>query len=201
MLRKQKWAILGGLILLALCLILPGVAVMASSGSTVGATGTIPLIIFNVQVTNITTTSATISWNTNNPSGSSVTSQVSYGITTSYGSSVTNTSTGLHNVNISSLSPGTIYDYQIQSTIPSIPTATYAGSFTTASLPLHPQPSPTNIILVSIPNPSDVGQTVNFGVAVVATKLNGIPTGTVTYLRWENSDWDQYSRYIGFNFI
>ena len=181
MLRKQKWAILGGLILLALCLILPGVAVMASSGSTVGATGTIPLIIFNVQVTNITTTSATISWNTNNPSGSSVTSQVSYGITTSYGSSVTNTSTGLHNVNISSLSPGTIYDYQIQSTIPSIPTATYAGSFTTASLPLHPQPSPTNIILVSIPNPSDVGQTVNFGVAVVATKLNGIPTGTVTY--------------------
>jgi hypothetical protein len=46
---------------------------------------------------------------------------------------------------------------------------------------LRPQPSPTNIILVSIPNPSDVGQTVNFGVAVVATKLNGIPTGTVTY--------------------
>ena len=53
--------------------------------------------------------------------------------------------------------------------------------FTTASLPLNPIPSLTNIILVSIPNPSDFGQTVDFGVAVIATKLNGIPTGTVTY--------------------
>jgi hypothetical protein len=174
MIRKQKWMLLVGLILLAVCMTIPGISVMASNSATVS--GMIPLIISNVAVSNITTTSATISWNTNNPAGSSVTSQVSYGIT-----NVSDTSSGLHSVNLSSLSPGTIYDYQILSTIPSIPTASYTGSFTTVSLPLHPQPSPTNIVLVSIPNPSDVGQTVDFGVAVIATKLNGIPTGTVTY--------------------
>jgi len=117
------------------------------------------------------TTSATISWNTNNPSSSSVTSQVSYGTTTGYGSSVSDTSLGLHSVNLSSLSAGTKYYYQIQSSISGIPTATYSNYFTTASLPLNPIPSLTNVILVSIPNPSDVGQTVGFGVAVIATKL------------------------------
>jgi len=178
MLRKQKWAILGGLILLVLCMIVPGVSVLAAS-TTIG--GTVPLNISNVQVTNIKTTSDTISWNTNNPTGSSVTSQVSYGIDTTYGSSVPDTSSGLHSVNLSSLLPGTKYYYQIQSTISGIPPATYVNSFTTASLPLNPIPSLTNIILVSIPNPSDFGQTVDFGVAVIATKLNGIPTGTVTY--------------------
>jgi hypothetical protein len=177
MLRKQKWAILGGLILLALCMIIPGVSVLAAS-TTLG--GTVPLNISNVQVTNNKTTS-TISWNTNNPSSSPVTSQVSYGTTSSYGSSVPDISTGLHSVNLISLLPGTKYYYQIQSTINSIPTATYVNSFTTASLPLNPMPSLTNVILVSIPNPSDFGQTVDFGVAVIATKLNGIPTGTVTY--------------------
>jgi len=182
---------LGGLVMLALCMLIPGAMVMASTGTST-VSGTIPLLISNVQVTNITTTSATISWNTNNPAGSSVTSQVSYGTTTSYGNSVSDTSTGLHSVDLINLSPGTKYYYQIQSTA-TIGGTAFSGnyaqtpvtpsqvSFTTASLPLHPQPSPTNIILVSIPNPSDVGQTVDFGVAVVATKLNGIPTGTVTY--------------------
>jgi Bacterial Ig-like domain (group 3)/Purple acid Phosphatase, N-terminal domain len=179
MLRKQKWAILGGVILLALCMIVPGVSVLAAS-TTVG--GTVPLNISNAQVTNIKTTTATISWNTNNPSSSSVTSQVSYGTDTTYSiGSVPDTSSGLHSVNLSSLLPGTKYYYQIQSTISGIPTATYVNSFTTASLPLNPIPSLTNVILVSIPNPSDFGQTVDFGVAVFATKLNGIPTGTVTY--------------------
>ena len=179
MLRKKKWLILVGLILLAICMIIPGVAVFASSGTT-GLSGTVPLNIYNVQVTNIKTTSATISWNTNNPAGSSVTSQVAYGIDTSYGSNVGDTSTGVHSVNLSSLLPGTKYYYQIQSTISGIPTATYVNSFTTASLPLNPIPSLTNVILVSIPNPSDFGQTVLFGVEVVPSTGSGIPTGTVT---------------------
>jgi hypothetical protein len=179
MLRKQKWVVLGGLILLVICMVIPGVVVLAA-GST-NLSGVVPLNIYNVQVTNNKTTSATISWNTNNPSSSSVTSQVSYGTTTGYGSSVSDTSLGLHSVNLSSLSAGTKYYYQIQSSISGIPTATYSNYFTTASLPLNPIPSLTNVILVSIPNPSDVGQTVGFGVAVIATKLNGVPTGTVTY--------------------
>jgi hypothetical protein len=191
MLRKQKWALLGGLILLAICLIIQGVAVMANEVVTVS--GTMPLMISNVQVTNITINSATISWDTNSPGSTTVNSRVSYGITTSYGMSVTDSSSGVHHsVYITGLSAGTTYYYQIQSTDvigSNTFSATYAQapvtssqvSFTTASLPLHPQPSPTSVILVSIPNPSDIGQTINFGVAVVATKLNGIPTGTVTY--------------------
>jgi Bacterial Ig-like domain (group 3) len=38
------------------------------------------------------------------------------------------------------------------------------------------------VILVSFPNPSDFGQTVLFGVGVVPTIGNGIPTGTVTLM-------------------
>ena len=114
--------------------------------------------------------------------GSSVSSQVSYGITTGYGKSVSDNSSGLHSVNISGLASGTIYDYQIQSTISGIPPALYTGSFTTSALPLLPPPSPTKVILISLPNPSDVGQSVFFGVSVIATKLNGIPTGTVTLM-------------------
>ena len=71
MLKKQKWMLLGGLILLAICMILPGVFVMASTGST-SVSGIVPLNIYNVQVTNITATSAIITWNTNGGSTSQI---------------------------------------------------------------------------------------------------------------------------------
>ena len=93
MLRKQKWALLGGLILLAMCMIIPGVAVMAS-GSTVGVPAPflstyptcrlpisppLPPLSHGIQIILL---------------GSSVTSQVSYGITTGYGSNVSDTFIG-----------------------------------------------------------------------------------------------------------
>ena len=116
MLRKKKWALLGGLILLAICMIIPGVAVMANG--VVPVSGTLPLIISNVQVSSITTTSATISWDTNTPSTQTVNSQVAYGITTGYGSVANDTSSGIHHfVNISALTASTKYYYQIQSKI------------------------------------------------------------------------------------
>jgi len=40
---------------------------------------------------------------------------------------------------------------------------------------------PTQTFLVSLPNPSDNGQTVYFGVAVFSIPFKGIPTGTVTF--------------------
>ena len=99
MLRKKKWALVGGLILLAICMIIPAVAVLASGSATVS--GTIPLVYTNVNVSNITANSATISWDTNSPGGNSVNSQVSYGVTTSYGKSVSDSSSGIHHsVNI-----------------------------------------------------------------------------------------------------
>ena len=42
-------------------------------------------------------------------------------------------------------------------------------------------PIPTTLFLISLPNPSDFGQTVYFGVAVILSNCNGIPTGTVTF--------------------
>ena len=193
MLRKQKWMLLGGLILLALCMIIPGVTVLAATGS-VAVSGKIPLVILNVNVSNVTTNSATISWDTNSPGTTTVNSQVSYGTSISYGKSASDSSSGIHHsVNITGLSAGTIYYYQIQSTDViggNTFSATYAQlpitpsqvSFKTAALPLLPPPSPTKVILISLPNPSDVGQSVFFGVSVIATKLNGIPTGTVTLM-------------------
>jgi hypothetical protein len=192
MVRKKKWALFGGLILLAICMIIPGVAVMANGVVTVS--GTIPLVISNVQVTNITINSATVSWNTNSPGSTTVNSQVSYGVTTSYGASVIDSSSGVHHsVNLTGLSASTTYYYQIQSTAVIGGTsfsATYAQlpitpsqvSFTTAALPLHPKPIATSVILVSCSNPSDYGQTVLFLVGVVPSIGNGIPTGTVTLM-------------------
>ena len=190
MVRKKKWVLLGGLILLVICMIIPGVAVMANG--VVTASGTMPLMISNVQVTNIAINSATISWDTNSPGTQIVNSQVSYGVTTGYGSVASDTSSGIHHsVNINSLSASTTYYYQIQSTDViggSTFSATYAQPpitpsqvfFTTAALPLHPKPILTSVILASFPNPSDYGQTVLFGVGVVPSVGNGIPTGTVT---------------------
>jgi hypothetical protein len=43
-------------------------------------------------------------------------------------------------------------------------------------------PSPTNVYIASLPNLSDVGQQLIFGVSVIATKLNGIPAGTVALM-------------------
>lgn len=163
--------------MLIISMILPGVSTLASSSTTVA--GTIPLNVYNVQVINITTTSATISWDTNNPTGVSVTSQVSYGITTGYGKSVSDNSSEHHSVDISGLLPGTVYDYQIQSAIVGFTATPFTGSFKTLAAPPI---TPTNIMLTSFPNPSYCGQTVYFGVVVMTSSLKSIATGTVTLM-------------------
>jgi hypothetical protein len=58
-----------------------------------------------------------------------------------------------------------------------LPTAIYTGSFTTLKSSL----TSTKIVLVALPNPSDLGQTVYFGAAVILSDGKGIPTGTVTF--------------------
>lgn len=72
-----------------------------------------PPVISNIQVSNITQTSATISWTTNE-NGDSV---VNYGLDISYGSSaVGTTSTTTHPVNLSNLASRTTYHYKVSST-------------------------------------------------------------------------------------
>ena len=169
--KNKRWVLLGGLILLIISMILPGVQAMAATTSAVSTiTGTMPLVISNVQVTGITTNSATITWDTNGNANS----QVVYNGTSSllYSALVMH-----HSVTLTNLSPNTTYNCLIQSTITNFMTASASVAFTT----LTSASSPTKIILASIPNPSDYGQTVYFGAAVVTTTLNRIPTGTVTY--------------------
>ena len=70
-------------------------------------------VISNIQVSNITQTSATITWQTNEESNS----VVDYGLTASYGSTASGeTSVTYHEVNLSNLTNGTTYHYQVKST-------------------------------------------------------------------------------------
>jgi phosphodiesterase/alkaline phosphatase D-like protein len=81
--------------------------------TTASAPDTTPPVLSNIQASSITSNSATITWNTDEPA----TTQVEYGLTTSYGQSTpldTNLITA-HSVNLSSLSSNTLYHYRVKS--------------------------------------------------------------------------------------
>jgi hypothetical protein len=84
-------------------------AVIASAGHP---NDTTPPVISSVAAS-VTASSATISWNTNEPADS----QVEYGTTTAYGSSTTLDSTLVtsHSQTLQSLSPSTTYHYRVRS--------------------------------------------------------------------------------------
>jgi len=74
--------------------------------------GSLHLVTSNVAVTGIDASNATITWMTNEDANSTVV----YGTTTSYGSSSTDgVMTEDHTVSLHSLSPGTIYHFQVVS--------------------------------------------------------------------------------------
>jgi hypothetical protein len=74
---------------------------------------TMPPKVSDLQASAITQTSATITWTTDEPS----TSQVDYGLTTSYGQSTPLKATlvASHSLILSSLSAGTTYHYRVRS--------------------------------------------------------------------------------------
>jgi hypothetical protein len=77
-----------------------------------GTTDTTPPIILNPQAINITQTSARIIWDTDEPA----TSIVQYGITDSYGNTVSNGSLVLsHGIDLSGLTPNTVYHFRVTS--------------------------------------------------------------------------------------
>lgn len=87
-------------------------------------------IITNVQATNITETTADITWTTN----VAATSSVDYGTTASYGSTeTTGGTTFTHNVGLTGLSADTLYHFRVRSTGISTPEAT-SGDFTFTTL-------------------------------------------------------------------
>ena len=95
--------------------------------------GTSELIISEVQSSGVTNSSATITWATNLASSS----QVEYGLTTSYGSSTTNNPTLVtsHSQTLAGLAPSTTYHYRAKSVAGT--DTKYSGdyTFTTDGLP------------------------------------------------------------------
>lgn len=90
---------------------------LATSGNytftTASPADTTAPVISNVKVSSITSSSATITWTTNEAS----TSQVNYGLTTSYGTTTLLDSTPVtsHSVTLSGLSSYTTYDFRVRS--------------------------------------------------------------------------------------
>lgn len=108
------------------------------------------LAISNVRLTNLTTNSATISWDTN----TAASSQINYGLTGGYGKS-TNLSTGKvtsHSQTITGLSADTAYHYQVVST--DSQNNSVSSSDSTFLTPSKQTPT-INIISIPITNPAD----------------------------------------------
>ncbi len=93
-------------------LIAVSVVLVPGSGGCGGADET-PPVISEISASNITTSTATITWTTDEPA----TSQVEYGTTSSYGSSsVLDSSLATsHTVNLTGLTAGTTYHYKVKS--------------------------------------------------------------------------------------
>lgn len=94
-----------------------------------------PPVISNVQAGNITTSGATITWTTDARS----TSQVNYGLTSSYGSqtALDSNKVNSHSVVLSGLQANTTYHYQALSTN-SYPPNAQSADFTFTTLPVPP---------------------------------------------------------------
>ncbi|MDZ7360073.1 MAG: M14 family zinc carboxypeptidase [candidate division KSB1 bacterium] len=91
-----------------------------------GVTDWTPPVISNVQATNVTATSALITWTTDENSNS----VVEYGLTTGYGSTVSNgTNLTSHSMTLNNLTANTLYHYRVKSTDP-FDNATTSGDFT-----------------------------------------------------------------------
>ena len=108
-----------------------GVPAMAATTGVTTVGGTIPLVISNVQVTGITTNSATITWDTNGNANS----QVIYNGTSSplYSTLVMH-----HSVTLTGLSPNTTYNCVVQSTITNFMTASANITFKTLPAAVPP---------------------------------------------------------------
>ncbi|MGR9088794.1 MAG: fibronectin type III domain-containing protein, partial [Gammaproteobacteria bacterium] len=86
---------------------------IAPGGGGSGGGDTTPPVISAVQAASITTDSATITWTTDEASNS----VVDYGTTTSYGSTGSDAAqVTSHTVNLTGLSPNTLYHYRVSST-------------------------------------------------------------------------------------
>lgn len=106
-----------------------------------GPPDTTPPVISNIQASGITSSAATITWTTNEASNS----VVEYGLTTGYGSTVSNaTNVTSHSIPLSGLNANALYHYRVTSTDAAGNTSTSAdNSFQTLPAPVSTSYAPT----------------------------------------------------------
>jgi YVTN family beta-propeller protein len=106
-----------------------------------------PPVISGVSVSNVTTTSATVTWTTDQASSS----QVNYGTTNTYGSSspLSSSLVQSHTVTLTGLTSGTTYSYDVVSTN-STGTAGLSGNYTFSTAVVVPAPVISAVSVTSI---------------------------------------------------
>lgn len=112
-----------------------------------GPPDTTPPVISNIQASGITTSAATITWTTDEASNS----VVEYGLTASYGSSVSNANNvTTHSIPLTGLNANTLYHYRVKSTDGAGNPATSAdNTFQTLPLPVSTNYAPTGTTILA----------------------------------------------------
>ena len=124
------------------------------------ATQAASVVISNVVSTNITNTSAVITWTTDKPSNT----QVTYGPTTAYGSNTSLNSTQVtnHSITVTSLTPGTTYNYQAVSSVTGFTARSSNNTFKTTGTSTQP-------ISITTSSLSDATQNSNYSQSLSAS--------------------------------
>jgi hypothetical protein len=159
-------------------------AAVALELRSVGSAAPAAPVISAVTSNGITVTSATITWNTDQPSSS----QVTYGTTTGYGSSSANISTltTAHSVNLTGLTSGTTYNFAVLSanaggkltTSPNFTFSTPAGALTITSVTSAAITS-TSATVTWITNQPSSSQ-VEYGTSAAYGSLSALNSSLVT---------------------
>jgi hypothetical protein len=170
-----------------------------------------PPTITNISATDITETTATITWTTNDPS----TSQVEYGETPIYGAT-TSLQTGLitnHSVTLTNLNPETTYHFRVKSKDSAANEATSGDrTFTTLALPDTTPPVISGVAVSEVTESSAIitwttdepatsqveyGETTSYGLVTAldvslvtnhSITLDGLNTDTTYHFRVKSKD-------------
>ncbi len=155
------------------------VATSTGGGGGGGSGDTVSPIISGVQALNITTSTATIVWNTNENANSIV----EYGLTISYASGTVSDPVFVvaHSIDLSSLTPNTLYHFRVQS-LDTVGNAAVSGDFTFTTLADAPPPDTSAPVIsnIQVLNITDTAALITWDTNEPATSLVNYGT-TVAY--------------------
>lgn len=164
---------------------------LTSGGTTPTSSG---ISILSVTTSNITTSSAVVSWTTNVAG----TSQVDYGISTSYGQTTPLDSNLVttHQVTLSGLSAGTLYHFRVRSkdsggteaVSPDFAMVTSGGGDTTAPSVSISSPASGSIVSGTVTVSASASD--NVGVTSVQFYVDGAAMGSAVTAAPYNKSWD-----------